>query len=289
MYVKINGAKVAYDGNASDLTQQGWQARNIELDLFGTNLQSVSRLAIGIDGNGASGILYVDDIRLFAYERRFVTPTEPDASGLVAHYEFDQNANDSSGNNNHGTLAGNPQWVTGEIGGSLQLDGRNDYVDCGNDPSLDMTGAITISAWIYPVGSGASSTFPRIVDKSDGTGGGDPGYKIYLRAADDYVVSVSAGGSYMNSSSAAVLNGWNYVAFVITGTQWKLCLNGVWQEWDESTFPSSSNNPLFIGNSPVGDRHFDGIIDDVRIYSRVLTSAEIAWLAGITEPFEEAF
>ena len=289
MYVKVNGAKVEYDGDVSNLAQQGWQAWNIELASFGTNLQSVTSLAIGIDGNGASGILYVDDIRLFAYERRFVTPTEPDASGLVAHYEFDQNANDSSGNNNHGTLAGNPQWVTGEIGGSLQLDGRNDYVDCGNDPSLDMTGAITISAWIYPAGSGASSTFPRIVDKSDGTGGGDPGYKVYLRAEENYVVTVSGGGTYMSSSSAAVLNAWNYVAFAITGTQWKLCLNGVWQEWDESTLPSLSSNPLFIGNSPAGERLFDGIIDDVRIYNRALTAAEIAWLAGETEPFEEPF
>ena len=289
MYVKVNGAKVEYDGDASNLARPGWQTWNIELASFGTDMQGVTNLAIGVDGSGASGVLYIDDIRLFAYERRFVTPTEPDTFGLAAHYKFDQNANDSSGNNNHGTLSGNPQWVTGEIGGALQFDGRNDYVDCGNDSSLNMTGAITISAWIYPAGSGASSTFPRIVDKSDGTGGGDPGYKVYLRAEENYVVTVSGGGTYMSSSSAAVLNAWNYVAFAITGTQWKLCLNGVWQEWDESTLPSLSSNPLFIGNSPAGERLFDGIIDDVRIYNRALTAAEIAWLAGETEPFEEPF
>lgn len=79
------------------------------------------------------------------------------------------------------------------------------------------------------------------------------------------------------------------MALVIDGTQWRFCLNGTWEQWNETTFPSSVSNPLYIGNSSTGDRHFDGMIDDVRIYSRVLTSAEITWLAGITEPFEEPF
>jgi len=288
MYVKINGVKVTYDGDASNLTLQGWQFFSIELASFATNLQSVTKLAVGIEGSGASGILYVDDIRLYAYERQFVTPIEPDTAGLAAHYKFDQNADDSSGNNNHGTVIGNPQWVPGKIDGGLDLDGRNDYVDCGNDPSLDITGQITISAWIYPTGSGLS-TYPRVLDKSNGTGAGDPGYKIYPRAAENYIVTLSAGGASRYSSSSVVLDSWNYMAFIITGTQWKFFLNGAWQEWDESTFPSLSSNPLFIGNGPVEDRHLDGIIDDVRIYNRELSLAEIAWLAGETEPFEEPF
>jgi len=289
MYVKVNDAKVTYDGDASDLTRQGWHFFNVELASFATDLQSVTKLAIGIDGGGAKGIFYVDDIRLYAYERQFITPTEPDTAGLAAHYKLDQNATDSSGNNNNGTVVGSPKWVSGMMDGGLDLDGRNDYVDCGNDPSLDITGPITISAWIYPRGSGASSTYPRVLDKSDGTGAGDPGYKIYPRSAENYVVTLSAGGASRYSSSSVVLDSWNYMAFVITGTQWKFLLNGTWQEWDESAFPSVSSNPLFIGNSPVDDRHFDGIIDDVRIYNRVLTPAEIAWLAGQTEPFEEPF
>ena len=288
MYVKVNGAKVEYDGDASDLARAGWQAWNVELASFGVAMQSVTTLAIGVDGAGAGGTLFIDDIRLFAYERRIVTPTEPDTVGLVAHYKLDQNANDSSGNNNHGTLAGNPQWLTGKMGGAVDLDGRNDYIDCGNAPSLNVTGPITISAWIYPVGSGLS-TYPRIVDKSNGTGAADPGFKMYPRSAENYVVTLSAGGASRYSSSSVVLNSWNYVAFAITGTQWKFLMNGVWDEWEESALPSLSTNPLFIGNSPVGDRHFDGLIDDVRIYSRALTTAEIAWLAGETEPFEEPF
>jgi hypothetical protein len=65
MYVKVNGTKVAYDGNAGNLALSSWQVWNIDLASVGTNLQSVTKLAIGIDGNGASGTLYFDDIRLY--------------------------------------------------------------------------------------------------------------------------------------------------------------------------------------------------------------------------------
>ncbi|MHC4499549.1 MAG: LamG-like jellyroll fold domain-containing protein, partial [Planctomycetota bacterium] len=288
LYVKVNGVKVPYDGDAGNLAAAAWEPWNIDLTTLGLNLQSITTLAIGIDGNGAGGTLYFDDIRLYPYERQLVTPTEPNTAGLVAHYKFDQDATDSSGNNNHGRPSGNPPWVAGKIGSAVELDGGHDYVDCGNSPSLNITGEITIAAWIYPTGNG-DSNFPRIVDKSNGTGGPDPGYKIYLRAAQDYVVTLSAGGQYLNSSASVVLDTWNYVAVTMTGTQWRLHLNGTWEEWDETTLPSLSSNPLFIGHSPAGNRHFQGMIDDVRIYNRVLTPAEIAWLAGRTEPFDKPF
>jgi len=65
MYVKVNGSKVTYDGDAGNLTQAAWQAWNIDLSSVGTNLQNVTMLGIGIDGNGASGKLFFDDIRLY--------------------------------------------------------------------------------------------------------------------------------------------------------------------------------------------------------------------------------
>ncbi|MHC4806529.1 MAG: discoidin domain-containing protein, partial [Planctomycetota bacterium] len=65
MYVKVNGTKVAYDGNAGNLALSSWQVWNIDLASVGTGLQSVTKLAIGIDGNGASGKLLFDDIGLY--------------------------------------------------------------------------------------------------------------------------------------------------------------------------------------------------------------------------------
>ena len=66
LYVKINGSKVFYGGDALDITRPRWKQWNINLasPAF-AGLQNVTKLAIGIDGNGASGKLYFDDIRLY--------------------------------------------------------------------------------------------------------------------------------------------------------------------------------------------------------------------------------
>ncbi len=65
LYVKVNGSKVVYDGDAGDIEQVQWNQWSIDLASLGVDPQNVTTLAIGIDGNGASGILYLDDIRLY--------------------------------------------------------------------------------------------------------------------------------------------------------------------------------------------------------------------------------
>ena len=74
------------------------------------------------------------------------SPADAAELGPVGWWRLDDNADDSSGNNNHGTLFGNPQWVAGKIGGALQFNGTDVSIDCGNGPSLDITGEITIAA-----------------------------------------------------------------------------------------------------------------------------------------------
>ncbi|MHC4462302.1 MAG: LamG domain-containing protein [Planctomycetota bacterium] len=65
LYVKVNDSKVVYDGDAGDIAKPQWQQWNIDLASVGMNLQNVTKLAIGINGTGASGKLYFDDIRLY--------------------------------------------------------------------------------------------------------------------------------------------------------------------------------------------------------------------------------
>jgi len=65
LYVKVNGYKVVYDGDAADIAKPRWKQWSIDLASFGVNLQNVTTLTIGIDGNGAGGTLYFDDIRLY--------------------------------------------------------------------------------------------------------------------------------------------------------------------------------------------------------------------------------
>ena len=65
LYVKINGSKVVYNGDAGDIAKTQWKQWNIALPSLGLNLRNVTKLGIGIDGNNASGKLYFDDIRLY--------------------------------------------------------------------------------------------------------------------------------------------------------------------------------------------------------------------------------
>ncbi|MFB0553413.1 MAG: LamG-like jellyroll fold domain-containing protein, partial [Phycisphaerae bacterium] len=65
LYVKVNGSKVVYEGDAADIERPIWKQWNIDLASLGVDLQNVTTMSIGIDGNGASGTLYFDDIRLY--------------------------------------------------------------------------------------------------------------------------------------------------------------------------------------------------------------------------------
>lgn len=199
--------------------------------------------------------------------------------GLVSFWTFDTSDMENGTvkdiwGSNDGTIDGDAQRVAGKIEDGLEFDGINDQVDCGNGASLDITGPITVEAWFYPTGPG-DSTFPRIVDKSDDPGYDMPGYKVYLRPGENYVITLSAGGTHEISTLAAIANAWNYVAFIITGEEWRLFLNGEWQTWARTDLPTSVGEPLYIGNSPVGARHFLGIIDEVRVYDRALTEDEV--------------
>jgi len=124
-----------------------------------------------------------------------------------------------------------------------------------------------------------AAIYPRIVDKSNGTGGADPGYKMYLRTAENYRVTLSGGGVYPISTASVELNTWSYLVYITDGAQRKFCLNGgIGKSGMKPSLPVVSSNPLFIGNSPAGDRHFEGMIDEVRIYNRALVEDEVEGL-----------
>ncbi len=63
--MKVNGSKVVYDGDADGIEQEEWKQWNIDLASLGVTLQNVTNMSIGIDGNGAGGTLYIDDIGLY--------------------------------------------------------------------------------------------------------------------------------------------------------------------------------------------------------------------------------
>jgi hypothetical protein len=92
------------------------------------------------------------------------TSTDPN---LVGWWKLDEGsgvtAYDSSGHGNNGILCGSPQWVAGRIDSALHFDGVDDGVDCPNSASLDVTGPITLAAWVKTEDSGDRKTHEYIV------------------------------------------------------------------------------------------------------------------------------
>ena len=84
---------------------------------MGTNLRSVRSLIIGIEGAGTSGVIYIDDIRLYpAGVPDPLVAQDPGPDNLVAYYPLDNDTTDASGQENHGTATGNPAYATGIVG-----------------------------------------------------------------------------------------------------------------------------------------------------------------------------
>jgi hypothetical protein len=205
---------------------------------------------------------------------------------LVSRWEFSGNANDSQGLNN-GTLMNGASIGTDPVHGQvLMLDGINDYVDCGNDASLDVgSGSFTVAAWGKRP---ATNSVYDIVAKRDPTapytGWSFEMFWWYDNQWHTKLWTPQENGTELDYDFAP--DTWYHVAAVrdAVNSQISYYVNGHL----EVTLPFSnadlSNNAkLTIGQlSEEYIHNFAGPIDDVRIYNHALTAQEIA--AIVPEP-----
>ncbi len=295
LYVTINGIKVLYDRAAENLTSNGWQTWTV--DLAGKAVDNVSAIGIGlerINGTGGSGVLYVDDIRLYPYERQFVTPTEPSSVGLVGHWKLDEasglTATDSSGSGNNGTLTDmvGTEWATGILNGALRFDGIRDYVEVPDSPSLDITEAITLAVWVKPESTGAARW---LIAKE--AWGADQAYGLNLSDGGQVEFGIATGAAWIFKLGTQTISDgtWSHVVGQYSPPYIKIFINGrLSQQWDIGSHSINTNdNNLLIGTVTTANQRYKGFADDIRIYDRALTPDEIAWLAGVTEPFDKPF
>jgi len=281
LYVKVNGSKVAYDGDPADM-QRAWQAWNIDLASFGANLQSVTSLAVGVEGSGATGTLLLDDIRLYALSREFITPVQPNAAALVGHLALDGNLQDSSGLGNHGTLNGNPTYALGKVGQAMSLDGSEDYVAIDAVADDITNNDITLAAWVNMPPEGV--WYP-VISCNTATGG-----NVGWLAVD------ASGGADFGSLTGTMLvtdNSWHHLAYTRIGETGSLYVDGVLEGTHTVNFNFSADNLWSIGQEwdggPTASNFLIGTVDDVRIYDYGVSYAEVAGLAGRTMPFDKPF
>ena len=208
-------------------------------------------------------------------------------SDLEAYYTFDEGsgstAADSSGNGNNGTVSGASWDSSGQVGGCLDFDGSYDYVSITNSSSLQISGEITIAAWVKAdTVSGA-----HCIVGHGSTGSSTQNTYLYAWYDDWLGGSHSSGNDeYANNNvDSGDVGSWVHLAVVYTGSSWRLFRNGQYV-----THNDTSQGAVNVGSSrwSIGSpssqntRFFDGMLDEVRIYSRGLSDADVLALYNST-------
>ena len=190
---------------------------------------------------------------------------------LVAWYRFDGNADDSSGNNIHGTEMGDPTYEPGVFGQAISLDGDGDYVDCGLDPKLDITEFITFTYWIKVVEF--DKEWNTVISR------GDDSWRSSRADFNNFMEAAVGGtaGNYTYGVTPVDDGEWHHVGWVYDGTMNYLYVDGEIDATEENSGTITvSSYPLYIGdNSQATGRFWTGLIDDVMIFNRPLTQSEI--------------
>ena len=217
------------------------------------------------------------------------TPVSPPSPGPVSQYLLNGNTNDAVGGNN-GTPNNAPTYGndrSGNPNSAIVLNGTNQAVNLGNPANLQITGQITLSAWINPTNV---TTLRNILNKGHNQTGVAPNPVNGENTLRLNAGPLLSGGSWNGAdhiasfSGGATINTWQHVCSVYDGTTWRLYKNGVQVASTVDATgavvvngTATANNAWNIGSrggSPT-ERAFAGSIDDVAIYNRGLTPAEV--------------
>ncbi len=258
----------------------------VEIRIFGDRQADPSHLLFVQEDAGGQGLAY--DVLHDWTAQVF----DPEATNTVGLWHFDENSGtevlDESEYANVGTFTNfdHPAWTAdGRFGYAVEFDGVNDYISIPDDPSLDVdpaTGVLTIEAWLYPHASG-DGQYRAFISKRDSSQAGLVNYALYLdqnTGALTLYTGIFPAGYYI-SNIIVPANEWSYIAVSLDATEGMLRFyrNGIHEDSISGvSFGPVHNGDLQIGTSktPSGNRNYVGLIDEVRLTKRILTSAEIA-------------
>ena len=285
-YATVNGKKVTYPGG---LTSPVWKQWNIELASLGTNLANVNAFSLGVDGSG-SGLVFVDDIRLYRVAPEVVVPADPGATGLVASYTFENNVQDVSGNGRHGTAFNDPAYVASRAGQgqAINFDGFADYVELPLGPVMSSLSNATVATWVDF--SATSGSWVRIFDFGNSS---TTGYMFLCprggtNAPMRFAITPAGGSgeSIIETPGSLPTDGWHHVAVVIDSATMTVAIyvdGEVAGRGATTTLPpalGATTQNWLARSQYAADGYFAGSLDDFVIYSRALSAGEVRYLAG---------
>ena len=208
--------------------------------------------------------------------------------GLVGQWRFDEGsgtlAGGSSGHGDHGSIVG-ATYVAGESGTGVQLSGGSQYLSAGSGPSLNITGALSVDFWMKPVAiqdGGGVNKYDLNNQRS---------WSVYPRNDGAVVFRVSSDGTantlvdLATNANAYTAGAWTHVVATYTpSASMKVYVNGVESANLTTGVPTSlyaaPTIPVYMGSygqaNGAPQTMFNGVLDEVRIYSRALSATEVA-------------
>lgn len=236
------------------------------------------------------------------------------ADGLVAYYPFNGDANDASGNGNHGIENGGVTYASGVIGSAAKFDGVNDFIEITPVSNVSMIGDFSISVWtnlsdfknqgvkdrqyIFDGHSYSNTTTSDFFSQGvaliyDGDTSSEEIHD-FIHYSENPTVALE------QNTPVSVKGKWLHHVFIRKGSVDYTYINGLLINSTHRTeYNYQSNSPLdmqhnwfigtFSGNNPnysSFNYSFYGLLDDMRIYNRALTAAEITTLYNQSNPIQ---
>jgi hypothetical protein len=213
------------------------------------------------------------------------SPAQDTDPNLVGWWTFDDEGTgtvlDSSGNERHGTFRGDAHFVPGLLGEAVAFDGSGDYVNIDGYKGIvgDGTGihAFTITAWIKATGNGEIVGWGSTVV---------PG-RVEFRINEDRLRYESGGGNVQGDTTVTD-DEWHHVAVTVPTDALYVDVT-IYLDGEDDTQPENDTDPsrptaqydlkMGLRYNEASSRQYTGLIDDVRLYDKVLTQAEIQALA----------
>ena len=214
-------------------------------------------------------------------DSRPVIPPEMVTKGLVGFWSFDQatikgKVVNDIWSKNHGTIKGGLKNVKGKFGQALSFDGKKGLVEIPHHASLDLKKEVTIEFWFLLKGQSGDNEYPRPVSKGQSLGD-NSGYGVWVRDTRNPTdigfrsVTLVLKDTRKTGLPSYDNKDWHHVVLAYNGKKGMLYLDGGTLV-DQAIKGSLSQNkgPRHIGDA-LDMRHFNGLIDEVRVYNRGLT------------------
>ena len=241
-------------------------------------------LRIGCDTPDGSFGGRIDEVRVYAraldaaevgadMQAPLLTPK----ATPVAAYSFDEGegevAEDVTGDGHTATVEGARWTEHGRYGGAYEFEAEEEELKIPASPELDFNEEFTLEAWVRP--SGADNHHAPLIDKQEG---GGRGYFLYEGGlvSDRPYGAASEEQEFVHADDPLPARAWSHVALTFTGNRTYLYVDGELIDNGAAEPLVTSEGELEIGGSSDTAEYFDGRIDEVRIYNRGLSPAEIA-------------